>query len=77
MSLLNLYGIAFKCPYFDQFENPECPLKVIRELNDVSIQLEAIEQLSNERKRVLLDRHYCCTKRKAFELQKKKNQMVN
>ena len=53
-----IYGLAFKCPFED--EDTSCPFFPIRSLNDLKLQYEAIEQLSEDEKQEMLSIHFEC-----------------
>lgn len=53
-----IYGLAFKCPFEDEYAG--CPFVPIRRLNNLRLQYEAIEKLTEQEKKEMLSFHWEC-----------------
>ena len=55
-------GLVFKCPKV--IEDEDCPLKELRKEPDTVKRLETWEKMSHKEKKVIIDHHRQCIKRK-------------
>jgi hypothetical protein len=57
---INLYGLAYSCPHLER--RPDCPLKQVEHLSFLE-KVKWIDQLSDEKRKVIFEHHKVCTKK--------------
>lgn len=57
---IGMYGLCFKCPFYDQKWN--CHLKFLRCIEDIKDQIEVVDSMEENLKRQIYSKHIECLK---------------